>query len=146
MKVQPIPASFRAGTPYPYLAVHHVRETIDFLKAAFGAGELEVHAMPDGRIMNAILRVGETMIFLGEKGPSDKAWPAMLYQYVENVDAVFQRAVRAGGKVIREPQDLFYGERSGAIEDPSGNQWWLATRVEDLSPEEMMARAKKAGK
>jgi len=65
----------------------------------------------------------------------------MLYMYVEDVDSVFQRAVKAGGKIVMEPVDHFYGDRSGAVEDPSGNQWWVATRKENVSAEELIKRA-----
>jgi PhnB protein len=72
--------------------------------------------------------------------------PAMLYLYVENADAWHDRAVRAGAKSVMPMTDQFYGDRSGGVEDPSGNQWWLATRKEDLSPEEVIRRAKAHGK
>jgi uncharacterized glyoxalase superfamily protein PhnB len=144
MKFKPIPEGFHAVTPY--LAVHHVRKTIDFLKAAFGAEEIAVHAMPDGRIMNAQIRIGDSMIFLGEKPLSEEPWPGMLYMYVTDVDAAFEAAVKAGGKVVMKPVDQFYGERSGAVEDPSGNQWWVATPIEALTDEELIRRAVERGK
>jgi PhnB protein len=134
-----IPIGFKTVTPY--LAVHHVRKTIDFLKMAFDAEEVETHVMPDGRIMNAIIRIYDSMIFMGERPLDAKPWPAMLYMYVENADSVFSKAVEAGGKIILKPKDQFYGERSGAIEDPSGNQWWISTHIEDLSNDKLVARA-----
>jgi len=140
-QTKPIPEGFHAVTPY--LAVHHVRRTIDFLKAAFDAQEIEIHAMPDGRIMNAIIRIRDSMLFMGEKPLSEEPWPGMLYMYVEDADSVFKRAVDAGGKVVMPPTDQFYGERSGAVEDPSNNQWWISTRTENMSNEELIERAKK---
>jgi uncharacterized glyoxalase superfamily protein PhnB len=138
---KPIPEGFHAVTPY--LALHHVRETIAFLERAFEAEEVETHVMPDGRILNAIVRIRDSMVFLGERPADAKPWPAMLYMYVEDVDAVFRKAVEAGGHVVLEPTDQVYGERSAAVEDPSGNQWWIAMHIEDLSNEELVARAAK---
>lgn len=141
-KAKPVPAGFHTVTPY--LAIHHARKVIDFLKAGLGGEELEVHAMPDGRIMNAIVRIRDSMVFIGEKPLSEEAWPGMLYLYVEDVDALFKRAVQAGGKVVMEPTDHFYGDRSGAVEDAAGNQWWIASRIEDVSSAELAARAAQA--
>ncbi len=139
MKVNPIPEGFHTVTPY--LPVHHVKQTINFLKHAFDAKEVLVHSMPDGQIMNAEVKIGSSMVMLGEKPSDQKAWPAMLYMYVEDVDGVFKRAIKAGGKLVMEPVDHFYGDRSGAVEDPSGNQWWIASRKENISSEELEKRA-----
>ncbi|MEO6081139.1 MAG: VOC family protein [Steroidobacteraceae bacterium] len=142
--VKPIPPGFGAVTPY--LAIHHARKTIEFLKAAFNAEEVQTHTLPDGRILNAIIRIRDSMLFIGER-PADAApWPAMLYMYVEDVDAVFDKAVKAGAKVVMAPVDQFYGERSGAVEDPSGNQWWIAAQIEQLSENELVARATERSK
>jgi uncharacterized glyoxalase superfamily protein PhnB len=141
MKVNPIPAGFHTVTPY--LAVHKVSETIAFLKRAFDAQELERHAMPDGRVMNATIRIGDSMVLMGERLPDQNAWPAMLYLYVEDSDKLYRQALAAGGKSIMEPMNQFYGDRSGAVEDPSGNQWWIATHIEDMSGAELIERAKK---
>ena len=138
VKPTPIPPGFHAVTPY--MPVHQVRKTIDFLKAAFDAKEINIHTTPDGRIMNAIVQIRDSMVFFGEKSESEKPWPAMLYMYVEDVDKVFKGAVTAGGKVIMSPMDQVYGERSAGVEDPSGNQWWISTRLEDLSNEEINKR------
>ena len=144
MSVQPIPEGFSAVSPY--LAVANVRSTIEFLKKAFDAEELSLHAMPDGRIMNAILKIRGCTVFFGEVTEANKAWPAMLYMYVADVDAAFKKAVNAGGKTVMEPQDMYYGERSGAVEDPSGNQWWMASHIEEMSDEELIRRAVEKGK
>ena len=141
MKVNPIPEGFHTITPY--LAVYKVSETIEFLKQAFDAKEIDRHTMPDGRVMNATIRIGDSMIMMGER-PADQApSPAMLYMYTEEADKLYQRAIDAGGKSIMEMTDQFYGDRSGAVEDPSGNQWWLAIHIEDMSDEELMERAKR---
>jgi uncharacterized glyoxalase superfamily protein PhnB len=68
--------------------------------------------------------------------------PAMLYLYVEDVDATYQRALQAGATSVSEPKDQFYGDRSGAVQDSSGNQWWIGTHIEDVSEEEMLRRHK----
>lgn len=141
MKVNPIPEGFHTVTPY--LAVHQVAKTIDFLKQAFDAKEIDRHTMPDGRVMNATVRIGDSMIMMGERPPDAASSPAMLYMYTEDTDALYQRAIDAGGKSIMEVTDQFYGDRSGAVEDPSGNQWWIATHVEDMSDEELIERATK---
>ena len=144
MTPSPIPEGLRIVSPF--LAIHRAHETIEFLKAAFAAIELETHVMPDGRILNAIVKIGDSTILIGERPSEATAWPAMLYMYTEDVDSTFRDAVRAGGRVVLEPTDQFYGERSGAVEDPSGNQWWIATHTEDLSREELVARAMKRGR
>lgn len=142
MKVDPIPKDYHTVTPY--LAVRHVPETIEFLQQAFAAEVIDRHALPDGRVMNAAVRIGDSMVMLGEVPPDQTAWPAMLYLYTEHADAMYRQAIAAGAKSVMAMTDQFYGDRSGAVEDPSGNQWWIATRVEDLSGEELIERAKKA--
>lgn len=140
MKVKPIPEGFNTVTPY--LAVHKVTETIEFLRQAFDAEVLDKHTMPDGRVMNATISIGDSRVMMGEVPLDQTARPATLYMYVENTDALYEQAIKAGGKSIMEPVDQFYGDRSGAIEDPSGNQWWIATHIEDMSDEELLERAK----
>lgn len=141
MKSQPIPAGFHTITPY--LTVQDVRRLIEFLKQALGAVEVRCSVTPDGSVMNAELRIGDSMVMLGE-APKDKTdlkkMTSMLYMYVTDSDSVFERAIKAGGKAIREPADQIYGDRVGAIEDPCGNQWWIATRKENVSDEELSIR------
>ena len=141
MKSQPIPIGFHALTPY--FVVQGVPRLIDFLKRAFEAVETRRSEMPDGTVMNAELRIGDSMVMLGEApkgGTSLKKMSAMLYLYVIDADLVYERAIKAGGKMIREPADQVYGDRVGALEDPFGNQWWIATRIEDVSDEELSRR------
>jgi PhnB protein len=140
MKVKPIPDGYHTITPY--LAVHGVPKLIEFLENAFGAEVDHRHTLPDGQIMNATLKIGTSMVMTGELAPDRKPWNAMLYLYVEDADAVYRKAIDAGGKSIMEPADQFYGDRSGAIEDPSGNQWWIATHQEAVSDEELLRRAR----
>lgn len=141
MTADPIPRGYHTVTPY--LAVHHVPETIEFLKQAFDAEEIDRHTMPDGRVMNATIRIGDSMVMMGERPVDHPPSPAMLYMYTEDADALYQRAIEAGGKSIMEMTDQFYGDRSGAVEDPSGNQWWIATHIEDMTDEELIERAKR---
>lgn len=134
-----VPAGFHTVTPY--LRVRHIPETIAFLKETFGATDVEIHVMPEGRVLNAQARIGDSIIMFGETPQDQTSWPAMLYVYIADVDAVFARAVKAGGKIIMQPADQFYGDRTGAVEDLSGNQWWIATRKETVPGNELVQRA-----
>jgi PhnB protein len=96
---------------------------------------------PDGSVWHAEMRIGDSMLMMGEAGGQWKARPANLYLYVEDVDRTYAQAVAAGGKSLGEPKTQIYGDRSGGGEDPCGNSWWIATHVEDVSPEEMERRA-----
>jgi PhnB protein len=126
----------------PYLVVTSVGEVIDFLKSAFGAEEVERMSRPDGAVMHAEVRIGDSIIMMGEARGDSKAMPAMLYVYVEDTDATYQRALKAGGTSLMEPADQVYGDRNAGVADPAGNRWWIATHVEDVSPEEMQRRMK----
>jgi PhnB protein len=98
-------------------------------------------ARPDGSIGHAEVRIGDSMVMLGQARDEWKARPGTLYLYVPDVDATYRRALAAGGASLREPTTQVYGDRSGGVEDPVGNQWWMATHVEDVSPEEIDRRA-----
>ena len=137
--VQPIPDG--AHTVTPYLVVEEAPRLIDFLKQAFGAQELARMAGPNGGVMHAEVKIGNTAIMLGEAMGDWKAKPCSLYLYVEDVDAVYKRAIQAGGTSVAEPKDQFYGDRSAGVIDPAGNHWGIATHIEDVSLEEMTKRA-----
>jgi len=141
-KVRPIPAGYRTVTPY--LVVKNVAGVIEFAKKAFGATEKFRSARPDGSIQHAEILVGDSIVMLGEAGGDFAPKPTTLALYVEDVDAVYKRAVAAGGKSVREPANQFYGDRSAGVEDSAGNQWWISTHVEDVTPEEMERRAEEA--
>jgi uncharacterized glyoxalase superfamily protein PhnB len=96
---------------------------------------------PDGKIMHAGLKIGDSPIMIAEESEMAKATPSSLYLYVTNVNSVFQQAVKAGGKTMMEPMDMFYGDRCGAVKDPFGNTWTIATHKEDVAPQEMAKRA-----
>lgn len=102
-------------------------------------------AGPDGSIMHAKVRIGDSIIMMGESPGAFTELPAALYLYVADVDVVYERALQASAVSLSEPADQFYGDRSAAVKDASGCQWWLATRLEDVSPEELARRAEGLG-
>ena len=141
MTVNAIPKGYHTITPY--FSVSDAQGLIDFLKKAFN-GVAEIHAMPDGTILNAQVQVGDSMVLVGQAHkdqPAKTLMKAMLYMYVTDVDTVYRNAVAAGGESIREPADEFYGDRVGAVRDLAGNQWWIATHKEEMSSEQMVERA-----
>ena len=139
MAVKPIPDGYHSVTPY--LVVQGVAKLIDFLKQAFDAKEIERMAGPDGTVMHAEVRIGDSVVMMGEARGESKPMPAALYLYVNDTDVTYRRALQAGATSLKEPADQFYGDRSGGVKDPAGNQWWIATRKEDVSPEELARRA-----
>ena len=140
MAVNPIPEGFRALTPYA--VVSDVPKALDFVKKAFDA-KVEAFEV-NGEVMHADAVIGDShMMFV----PASKEYPvrpATVYLYSEDVDDLYRKAIAAGGKSLREPTNEFYGDRSGGVVDPQGNQWWIATHIEDLSKEELDRRAKEA--
>ncbi len=141
MAASKIPSGYHTVTPY--LSVHGARQVLDFVKQAFGAKELHRMAQPDGTLMHAEVKIGDSIVMMGEARGKWQPMPASLYLYVEDVDSVYRRAVQAGGKSTMEPADQFYGDRTAAVKDAAGNQWTVATHKEDVPPEEMRKRAEK---
>jgi PhnB protein len=149
-EVKPIPDDY--PQVIPSLAIDGASEAIDFYCAVFGATERMRMDGPGGRVGHAELQIGDSVVMLsdeypemGHKGP--KAYggtPVTLSVYVEDVDAAFDRAVERGAKVLRPVENRFYGDRSGQFEDPFGHKWSVATRVEDVPPDEMERRAAEA--
>ena len=144
MPVQPIPEGFHTLTPY--IIVEGALELVDFLKQVFDAKEVELVKLPDGALMHAELLVGTSMLMLGDAHGTHPIVNAMLYAYVEDVDAIYKRAIEAGAISVREPRDEFYGDRTGGVKDKWGNQWWFATHIEDLTHEEIMRRGEEMQK
>ncbi len=142
MPVKPIPEGYHSVTPY--LVVNGADRLIAFLKQAFGAQEIERFQGPNGTIMHAEVKIGDSIIMLGEANEKFQARPANLYVYVPDTDAIYRRAVESGATSIMEPANQFYGDRNAGISDPTGNFWWIGTHVEDVSREEMEKRARKA--
>jgi uncharacterized glyoxalase superfamily protein PhnB len=141
MAVKPIPEGYRSVTPY--LAIDGAEKLLQFLKQAFGAEESVRIDAPDGKIGHAEVMIGDSIVMLADASTSDqgKPMPGMIHLYVDDVDKTYQRAIEAGGRSLREPANQFYGDRSGGVADPVGNQWWISTHVEDVPPEEMAKRA-----
>ena len=140
MATKPIPEGFHTVTPY--LVVRGAPKTIAFLEKAFGAVQVfEPMKRPDGTIMHAELKIGDSRVMLSEANEQSPPTQAMNYIYVPNVDATYQRAVAAGGASMMEPMDMFYGDRSGGVKDPAGNRWFVATHKEDVAPAELKKRA-----
>ena len=150
MTVKPIPEGYRTATPY--LAVDDAAAAIEYYKQAFGAKERGRMDAPGGKIGHAELEIGDSLIMLSDalpgfatRSPRDLGGTsASVFLYVEDVDAVVKRAIDAGGEVATEVADQFWGDRFGAVRDPYGQVWGIATHVEDVPPEEMAERAKAA--
>jgi len=149
MAVNPIPADYTGVTSY--LIVRGAAKAIDYYQRAFGATELFRLPMGD-RIGHAEIRIGagvvmlaDEMLDMGHKSPQALGGtPVSLMFYVTDVDTTFARAVAAGGTVQKPLQNQFYGDRSGTLTDPFGHVWTIATHVEDVAPDEMDRRMKKA--
>lgn len=146
-KVKPIPDGY--PRVIPYLSVEGASAAIDFYTRVFDARERMRMPAPGGKLGHAELEIGDSLIMLADVFPdmggqtpqSFGGTPVTVMVYVEDVDAVFDRAIAAGATVEREVQDQFYGDRAGQFVDPFGHKWFVATRVEDVSPEDMRQRA-----
>jgi len=141
-KVKPIPDGFHTITPY--LIVDGAEKVIGFMQKAFGAEfDHEPTKRPDGKIMHAQLKIGDSMVMIADSSEHARAMPVMLYLYVPNADASYQQALKAGATSIMEPADQFYGDRNGAVKDAAGNTWFFGTHIEDVAPAEIKKRAEK---
>ncbi len=125
----------------PYMIVPDAVRTIDFLKCVFDAKEIEIMKQPDGGVRHAAVKIGDSVIMMGEPTGELKAMPCGLYIYVPDTDAVYKRALEAGATSIMAPADQFYGDRNAGVKDWDGNFWWIGTHIEDVSPEETKRRA-----
>ena len=146
-KTKSVPDGFHTATPY--LIITNAAGAIEFYKKVFGATELSRLATPDGKVGHAEIRIGDSRIMLADEFPE---WDARSPQtiggsavfimlYVDDVDAVVNRAVAAGAKLFKPVEDHFYGDRSGSLTDPFGHKWTISTHKEDVPPEEMKRRA-----
>jgi PhnB protein len=143
MGIQAIPKGFHTITPN--IIVDDAEKAVEFLKKALGATESYRLVMSNGKITHCELRIGDSVLNLGE---SMEGWPArglVAQIYVEDSDALFKRAVDAGATVIMPMTDMFFGSREGRVTDPYGNVWTIATLREEVSPEEMQRRMKAQG-
>jgi PhnB protein len=139
-------------TVTPHLICKGAADAIDFYKRAFNATELSRLPGPDGRLMHAMIRIGNSAVMLidempewGSLGPTSlKGSPVVIHLYVDDVDAVAAQAVRAGGKTTLPVSDMFWGDRYGQIEDPFGHRWSIATHVRDVAPGDMQKAMQQA--
>jgi uncharacterized glyoxalase superfamily protein PhnB len=139
-KARAIPDGFHTVTPQ--ITAEGADKVIGFLKEVFGAEVTEQILRPDGKIGHAQVRIGDSIVMIGEAGGGAcQAVPATLYVYVADTDITYKRALAAGGVSVMEPTDMFWGDRYGAVKDRSGNTWGIATHVEDVPPKELKARA-----
>ena len=149
-KAKPIPDGYHTITPH--LICRDAASTIEFYKKAFGAEEVMRMPGPGGTIMHAELKIGDSCFMIAGENPE---WnckspmalggtPVSIHLYVADVDKSFERAVKAGAKVKMPVSDMFWGDRYGQIEDPSGHTWSLATHVKDMTPQEIDAAMKAA--
>ena len=151
-KVQAIPKGYSAVTPY--LAIQGAAEAIDFYKKVFGALELMRMPGPQGRLGHVEIKVGDSKIMLADESRqmnflSPKAHggtPVHIHLYVKDVDATVAKAVEAGARMMREVQDMFYGDRTAAIEDPWGHFWHVSTHIRDVTLKEMQRAAEEMAK
>lgn len=139
MAVKPVPEGYHTVTPF--LTVSNAADLLRFVKEAFGAQVVEAMDDGDGNLRHADVLIGDSHVMFGQASDEWPARPGSLYLYVEDVDSWYHRAMSAGASSIRKPTDEFYGDRSAGVSDAQGNQWWIATHIEDVSKEEMERRA-----
>ncbi|OGC78483.1 MAG: glyoxalase [candidate division Zixibacteria bacterium RBG_16_50_21] len=139
MAAKPIPDNFHTVTPH--LIIQGVGKLIDFMKQAFEAKEIERVAQADGSIMHTEVKIGDSIIMTGEVHSPWEPKPGSLYLNLKDTDATYKWALEAGATSVMEPADQFYGDRNDGVKDPCGNFWWIATRIDDVSPEELKKRA-----
>jgi PhnB protein len=147
MAVKPIPEGYQTITPY--LGVESAQEAIDFYQRAFGAKERARMSGPGDSVMHAELEVGDSLVMLSDPFPQSSTKPPKelggtsvnIFMYVEDIDAVYKQAVDAGATSLMEPDDMFWGDRFGSVQDPFGHSWTIATHIEDVSPEELQKRS-----
>ena len=150
-QVKSIPEGMHTVTPH--LVCAGAADAIEFYKKAFGAVEMGRLPGPQGKLMHAMIRIGDSSIMLVDEFPDWKSFgpkalkgsPVTIHLYVDDVDAVVERAVGAGAKVTMPIADMFWGDRYGTLEDPFGHKWSVATHKRDVSPEEMQQAMQKMG-
>jgi PhnB protein len=141
-----IPQGYRSVTPY--LTLNDTARALDFYKRAFAAHEVVRMDGPDGKIGHAEIKIGDSIVMLGDEMPGSGArspqslggTTAGIFLYVDDVDTFFKQAVAAGAQVEAQPADMFWGDRYGKLKDPFGHSWAIATHKEDVAPAEMSKR------
>jgi len=147
MSVKPIPEGYHTVTPC--ITVDGASRLIEFLEKSFDAAVQDKIVRADGTIANVSVKIGDSMVLVFDAREESKAAAASFYLYVPDCDAIYQSAIAAGGTSLLEPADMFYGDRNAGVQDFAGNQWWIATHIKDVSPEEVQemenARSQTAG-
>ena len=139
-----IPGGYQIVTPY--LTIRDAAGFIKFVEKTFGGVSTECLKTDDGKVAHAEIRIGDSVIMVGEACGEWKTKPGNLYIYVEDCDVYYHRALKNGAVSLRKPADQFYGDRSGGVEDQWGNSWWMATHIETLSHQELQKRIDKMKK
>jgi PhnB protein len=143
MKVNPIPSDCPAVSPY--LHVEETARLIDFLQRAFDGVEVGRVTMPDGKIAHARVKLGDSMVMMSLPHPPFPSQPVTMYHYVADVDATYQQALVAGAESVFAPMNTFYGDRFACVKDFAGNFWAIASRIEDITLEEVQRRVSSFG-
>ena len=124
----------------PYLHVNGALKLIAFMKEIFDAKEISVYPRPDGTVGHAAVRIGDSVVELADGGQDWPAMPCALQVYVPDTDAAYRHALKAGASSLVEPANQFYGDRTASVRDSCGNNWYIATQVEEVSKEEVDKR------
>lgn len=148
-KVKSLPDGMHSVTPH--LVCAGAADAIEFYKNAFNATQTMRLPGPDGKLMHAAIRIGDSTVMLVDESPewgmvgpkTLKGSPVTIHLYAEDVDAVVARAVKFGAKVTMPVADMFWGDRYGVLEDPFGHHWSVAKHIRDVSPEEMQQAMQK---
>ncbi len=148
-QIKPIPDGMHTVTPH--LICAGAAEAIEFYKKAFNAVELGRMPGPGGKLLHALIRIGDSAVMLADEcpdwggfGPKTlKGSPVTIHLYVEDVDTFVARAVSAGANVTMPPEDMFWGDRYGKLEDPFGHHWSVATHIREMSPDEIQQATQK---
>lgn len=144
MSVKPIPEGY--STVCPYLVCDNASAVLDFILKTFDAEDRGAMRTPEGKIAHGEVKIGDTVVMLSDGSPQYPKSPSIVHVYVEDCDITFAKSLSHGGSLKKEPETMFYGDRGAAVTDPGGNTWWISTRVEDVSPEEMERRMKESQK
>lgn len=139
--VSAIPEGMRSVTPY--LMVQGAKELIRFIEKSFNGKTLGLMNTTDGKVMHSLVQIGDSQLMITDATDRYPAGKSRLYIYVEDCDATYEKAIEAEASSLREPTDEFYGDRSCGVKDKWGNEWWIATHIEDVDNDEIEKRAKK---
>jgi PhnB protein len=142
MTVRHVPAGHNAVSPY--LVTQDAAAVIRMLREIFDGDEIHRSLRPDGTIRHAEVRIGDSVIMIGQASGDFPAMPCMIHVYVPDCDAAYARAVSLGLEPLRAPATQPWGDRSAGVRDPGGNQWWFATHVEDVAEDELARRLRSA--